>query len=77
MKDHLDLLVALRGEITGVILFRKLFIWYSRGMAAKRLRIRAFQAVSRDEMMQLIGELKGLSPAENAEDARFIYPFFR
>ena len=72
MKDHLDLLVAFRGEMTGVILFRKLFVWYSRGMAAKRLRIRAFQAVSRDEMMQLISELEGLSATEAAEDARFI-----
>jgi len=61
MKEHLALLVAFHGEKTGVMLFRKLFIWYTRGMAVKRLRIRAFHAVSRDEMMQLIGEAEVLS----------------
>jgi tRNA-dihydrouridine synthase B len=58
MKAHLDLLIAFRGEDTGVILFRKFYAWYSRGMPAKRLRQQAFQATARDEMLYLIGALQ-------------------
>jgi tRNA-dihydrouridine synthase len=56
MKTHLDLLVSFRGENTGVILFRKLFTWYTKGMSVKQLRVRAFHAGTRAEMQQLIGE---------------------
>ena len=73
MKEHLALLVAFHGEKTGVMLFRKLFIWYSRGMAVKRLRIRAFHAESRDEMMQLIGEAEVLSATGDPGDTCLIY----
>ena len=58
MKTHLDLLIAYYGENTGVILFRKFYAWYSRGMPAKRLRQQAFQAAARDEMLYLIGALQ-------------------
>jgi len=58
MKKHLDLLISYYGENTGVILFRKFYAWYSRGMPAKRLRQQAFQAAARDEMLHLIGALQ-------------------
>ena len=58
METHLDLLIAYHGENTGVILFRKFYAWYSRGMPAKRLRQQAFQAAARDEMLYLISALQ-------------------
>lgn len=58
MKTHLDLLIAYYGEHTGVILFRKFYAWYSKGMPAKRLRQQAFLASARDEMLHLIGALQ-------------------
>jgi len=60
MKEHLALNIAFHGEKTGVILFRKFFAWYIRGMALKKLKSRAFRAGTGDEMMQLIGELQNL-----------------
>lgn len=64
MKEHLALNIAFYGEKTGVMLFRKFFAWYTRGMAAKELKGRAFRAGTRIEMLQLIGKLQTL-PAEN------------
>ena len=74
MREHLALLVAFHGEKTGVMLFRKLFIWYTRGMAVKRLRVRAFLAATRDEMLRLIGELEVSRAAEMREAALFNNP---
>ncbi|MBI5058110.1 MAG: tRNA dihydrouridine synthase DusB [Nitrospirae bacterium] len=58
MKEHLSLIVALRGEEVGVMQFRKFFAWYARGMRVKKLRARAFRAATQEEMAQLIGELE-------------------
>jgi tRNA-dihydrouridine synthase len=55
--DHLDANIAFNGERIGVIRFRKFFAWYTRGLPVKELKVRAFRACSRDEMLQLIGEL--------------------
>lgn len=60
MKQHLDLLIAFHGEKSGVILFRKFFTWYTRGMAVKKLRLEAFHAATRDKMCRLIAELQTL-----------------
>jgi tRNA-dihydrouridine synthase B len=57
MKEHLALNIACHGEITGVMLFRKLFTWYTRGMAVKKLRRRAFSAATMDQMLSLIEEV--------------------
>ncbi|KPK00830.1 MAG: hypothetical protein AMK71_07805, partial [Nitrospira bacterium SG8_35_4] len=58
MKEHLLLSIQLHGEKHGVIRFRKYFAWYSRGMAVKDLRRRAFGASARDQMLEFIGELE-------------------
>lgn len=58
MKEHLDLNIAVHGEKAGVMLFRKFFAWYARGMAVKELKGRAFHAETGDEMLRLIGELQ-------------------
>ncbi len=63
MKQHLALNIAFHGEKTGVMLFRKFFAWYTGGMAVKELKVRAFRAGTRDEMLQLINEVQTLLPA--------------
>ncbi len=60
MKKHLATDIEFHGEKTGVIRFRKFFGWYTRGMHAKKLKIRAFLACTRNEMFQLIDELQTL-----------------
>lgn len=64
MREHLDLNISHFGERSGVILFRKFFVWYARGMAAKELKIRAFRAGTGQEMLSLIEELKTLPPTQ-------------
>lgn len=67
MKEHLSLLAAFHGERTGVVQFRKFFIWYTRGLPVKRLKERAFRAASCEDMLALIDEIEirtSLSPVE-------------
>lgn len=61
MKEHLALNIAFCGEKYGVIRFRKFFAWYTRGLAVKDLKGRAFQAVTGDKMLRLIDEIQSLS----------------
>jgi nifR3 family TIM-barrel protein len=63
MKRHLDLNVAFNGEERGVIRFRKFFPWYLRGMPVKNRKAEAFRACRRDEMIELIDEVKSLLAA--------------
>ncbi len=58
MKKHLALNISFNGEKSGVIRFRKFFAWYTRGMAVKNLKSRAFLARSQDEMICLIDEVQ-------------------
>ena len=59
MERHLALSVEWHGEATGVINFRKCFIWYTRGLRNGRLlRPRAVRVSSPDEMKALIGEIE-------------------
>ena len=60
MKEHLALIVGLRGEVVGVMQFRKFFSWYLKGMPVKELKFKAFHAATREEMMRLIDELETL-----------------
>jgi tRNA-dihydrouridine synthase B len=63
MKVHLGLNVVFYGEKKGVMLFRKFFPWYTRGMAVKDLKEGAFRAGTQEEMVWLIDELRASSPA--------------
>ncbi|MEC4676538.1 MAG: tRNA dihydrouridine synthase DusB [Nitrospirota bacterium] len=65
MKEHLASNIAFRGEKTGVMLFRKFFAWYTKGMPAKELKGKAFRTDTWDGMLKLIGEVQSLSAAEN------------
>ena len=58
MREHLDSNIECCGEKVGVVHFRKLFSWYTRGLGMRALKVRAFRADTRDEMLQLIDELQ-------------------
>ena len=75
MKEHLDLIVAFRGEVIGVMQFRKFFSWYLRGMSAKELKLKAFHAATREEMMRLIGELETLKKNPPCSQSRGGFSF--
>ncbi len=61
MEEHLSLSVDYHGPLTGVINFRKCFVWYTRGLrGARLLRVRAVHASCLDEMKALIDELMQL-----------------
>lgn len=61
MKKHLGLNINYFGEQAGVMLFRKFYGWYTKGLAAKKLKPLAFQAETRAQMHQLIAEIQTLS----------------
>jgi tRNA-dihydrouridine synthase B len=63
MKEHLALITLFHGEKNGVILFRKFFSWYMRGMAVKELKSRAFHAVVCNDMLRLIDEAEKYAKA--------------
>jgi len=58
MKKHLALNISFNGEKFGVIRFRKFFAWYTRGMAVKNLKSRAFRARTQDEILRLVDEVQ-------------------
>jgi tRNA-dihydrouridine synthase B len=57
MRRHLDLSVDFHGEASGVVVFRKFFIWYTWGLPSTRhLREKANHAKRMSEMLAVIGE---------------------
>ncbi len=74
MEEHLDLCCAFHEECNGTKLFRKFFVWYTRGIFdIRQLRQRAFTAGTKDEMMDLISELHTRERAASPE--ALYYPF--
>ncbi|MEK7197560.1 MAG: hypothetical protein AAB151_07835, partial [Nitrospirota bacterium] len=56
---HLNLCSDYYGEMIGIKLFRKFFVWYTKGLTdIKPLREKAFHAKTKDQMMETINELK-------------------
>jgi len=59
MKMHLALCLEKYGPGHAPIIFRKLFIWYTKGMhSVKPLRLRAVRTTSAEEHLRLIDELR-------------------
>ncbi|MBM3246431.1 MAG: tRNA dihydrouridine synthase DusB [Candidatus Omnitrophica bacterium] len=55
LEEHLDAYIDFYGEKNGVILFRKFFSWYTRGLRKIRpLRERASRAKRKSEVMEMI-----------------------
>jgi len=58
MKQHLNLTIKHFGEKTGVVRFRKFYIWYTRGFRqAKPLRTQIAQVTTKTQMLNLIKSL--------------------
>lgn len=58
MEEHLNLCIGRHGEMTGVMLFRKFFGWYTKGIPdIKPLKDKAFRAKTKSQMMGVIEEL--------------------
>ncbi len=73
MKQHLDSNVKFHGEKLGVIQFKKFFSWYTRGLAAKDLKVNTFIADTRDEMMKLIYELERVAGEGLHPESKYQY----
>ncbi len=59
VKNHLNLVIDHYGEKRGVASFHKFFIWYTRGLrGTKPLRDRAFRTHTKDELLDIIEELR-------------------
>ena len=68
IKQHLDLTIAQYGEERGIGIFRKFFVWYTRGLkGAKPLRDRAFRTHTRADLTVIIDELRSLEILEGHE----------
>ena len=60
LREHLDTYLDFYGEKNGVVIFRKFYIWYTKGMRkVRRLRERASQARTRLEVERIIQEAFG------------------
>lgn len=68
MAAHLRSSVEFHGPVMAPVVFRKLFIWYTKGFRdVKPLKDRAFRAKTENEMLELIDEFRrNESPAETA-----------
>ncbi|MDP2942922.1 MAG: hypothetical protein Q8O36_05410, partial [Candidatus Omnitrophota bacterium] len=61
MAEHLNSCIAYRGAKEGVLIFRKFFAWYTKGFDNVRvLRVKAFAAKTKTEMLGVIRELRSL-----------------
>jgi len=60
MTGHLNACCDFYGDKHGAVIFRKFFVWYTKGFDHIRpLRHRAFQAQAREEMLRVIAQLSG------------------
>lgn len=59
MIRHLDLYSASYGEKAAVVLFRKFFGWYAKGIPdVTSLRVEAFRAETRERLLEIIEEVR-------------------
>jgi tRNA-dihydrouridine synthase B len=56
---HLDLIIECNGEERGIGIFRKFFIWYTKGLRGiKPLRDKAFRTNKKDQFLEIVEELR-------------------
>jgi tRNA-dihydrouridine synthase B len=59
IKKHFDLVIKYSGEERGIGIFRKFFIWYTKGLRGiKPLRDKAFRTNKKDKFLEIIEELR-------------------
>jgi len=60
IRRHFDLVLEYNGEERGIGIFRKFFIWYTKGLrGTKSLRDKAFRTNRKDLFLEIINELRG------------------
>ena len=60
IRRHFDLVLEYNGEERGIGIFRKFFIWYTKGLrGTKPLRDKAFRTNRKDLFLEIINELRG------------------
>lgn len=58
IRKHLDLVIKYSGEERGIGIFRKFFVWYTKGLRGiKPLRDKAFRTSKKDQFLDIIEEL--------------------
>ena len=63
MRKHLGLTLEFFGEKTGIVRFRKFYIWYTRGFTkAKPLRTQIAEVSTKIQMLKLIKSLAQIAP---------------
>jgi tRNA-dihydrouridine synthase B len=56
---HFDLVIEYNGEERGIGIFRKFFIWYTKGLRGiKPLRDKAFRTNKKDQFLEIVEELR-------------------
>ena len=76
MRDHLEQCVEFYGEPTSVKIFRKFFIWYTKGLRnVKPLRLKAVQAKEPQIMFDLMDELRAADLGGEDEPPSTRLPF--
>jgi tRNA-dihydrouridine synthase B len=59
IKKHFDLVIEYNGEERGIGIFRKFFIWYTKGLRGiKPLRDKAFRTSKKDQFLEIVDELR-------------------
>ncbi|HMK50486.1 MAG TPA: tRNA dihydrouridine synthase DusB [Thermodesulfovibrionales bacterium] len=72
MRRHLSMLAEYRGEKSAVIVFRKFFSWYTKGMAVKEFKRKAFRAEDIEGMTALIEDVEGCMAADTPVEATVV-----
>jgi len=68
MQKHFALSCDFHGERIGVIIFRKFFYWYTKKVVGiKPLREKAFRAKTKEEIINIINELKQADSMPNPQ----------
>ncbi|PIQ91038.1 MAG: tRNA dihydrouridine synthase DusB [Candidatus Omnitrophica bacterium CG11_big_fil_rev_8_21_14_0_20_41_12] len=66
MFEHLDACVDFYGERNGIVIFRKFYTWYTKGLRkVRRLRERSSRVKTRAEVVEIITEALGNKKAPN------------
>ncbi len=66
MLEHLDSCIDFYGEKNGVVIFRKFYTWYTKGLRkVRRLRERSSRVKTREEVVKIITEALGNKKAPN------------
>jgi tRNA-dihydrouridine synthase B len=59
IKKHFDLVIEYNGEERGIGIFRKFFIWYTKGLrGTKPLRDKAFRTNKKNQFLEIVEELR-------------------